>query len=135
MDATSARIAAAHLTKRFESTAAIDDVSFDVAPGEFVTLVGPSGCGKSTTLRIVAGLVRATSGTVRVDGEDVRAPIRRAAMVFQSPVLFPWRTVLDNVLLPVDVQRLTLLSFALTALIGALGILLLIRHRRAGGTA
>ncbi|MFQ5792679.1 MAG: ATP-binding cassette domain-containing protein, partial [Acidobacteriota bacterium] len=79
------------LTKTFETRPAIESLSFEVRENEFVTLVGPSGCGKSTTLRIIAGLVRPTSGTVRTRGREVRGPIPDAAMVFQSPVLLPWR--------------------------------------------
>jgi len=85
---------------------ALEDIDFDVAEGEFVALVGPSGCGKSTLLRIVAGLLPATSGQVRLRNVPVTGPRRDIGVVFQSPVLFPWRTVLENVLLPVDVQRL-----------------------------
>ncbi len=67
-----------------------------------MTLVGPSGCGKSTTLRIVAGLVAPTDGGVRIRGRLVDRPIRDVGMVFQAPVLLPWRTVLGNVLFPAE---------------------------------
>src|SRR5947209_10198370 len=85
---------------------ALEDIDLDVAEGELVAIVGPSGCGKSTLLKIVAGLLPATSGEVRLRSLPVTGPRRDIGVVFQSPVLFPWRTVLDNVLLPVDVQRL-----------------------------
>ncbi|HLX27237.1 MAG TPA: ABC transporter ATP-binding protein [Casimicrobiaceae bacterium] len=85
---------------------ALDDVSFRVRDGEFVSLVGPSGCGKSTLLNIVAGLVSASAGEVRVRGSKMRGPSRSIGMMFQSPVLLPWRTNLDNVLLPIEVFRL-----------------------------
>jgi NitT/TauT family transport system ATP-binding protein len=85
---------------------ALEDIDFEVAEGELVALVGPSGCGKSTLLKILAGLLPATSGQVRLHGVPVTGPRRDIGVVFQSPVLFPWRTVLENVLLPVDVQRL-----------------------------
>jgi NitT/TauT family transport system ATP-binding protein len=85
---------------------ALDDVGFNVREGEFVAIVGPSGCGKSTLLKILAGLLPATRGQVRLRDVPITGPRRDIGMVFQSPVLFPWRTVLDNVLLPVDVQRL-----------------------------
>jgi NitT/TauT family transport system ATP-binding protein len=85
---------------------ALEDIDFHVAEGELVALVGPSGCGKSTLLKILAGLLPATSGQVRLRGVPVTGPRRDIGVVFQSPVLFPWRTVLENVLLPVDVQRL-----------------------------
>src|ERR671934_2790704 len=85
---------------------ALDDIGFGVAEGEFVAIVGPSGCGKSTLLKILAGLLPATAGEVRLRSAAVTGPRRDVGFVFQSPVLFPWRTVLDNVLLPADVQRL-----------------------------
>jgi NitT/TauT family transport system ATP-binding protein len=85
---------------------ALDDIQFDVAEGEFVALVGPSGCGKSTLLKILAGLLPPSSGEVRLRSVPVTGPRRDVGVVFQSPVLFPWRTVMENVLLPVDVQRL-----------------------------
>ena len=84
---------------------ALDDVTFDVAPGEFISLVGPSGCGKSTILNILGGLLDATEGECRMDGAQVTKPRREIGMMFQSPVLFPWRTILNNVLLPVDIRR------------------------------
>jgi NitT/TauT family transport system ATP-binding protein len=86
------------LAKAFDTGAAVRDLAFDVAENEFLTLVGPSGCGKSTTLRIVAGLVRPTAGRVLIRGRPVAGPIRDVGMVFQSPVLLPWRTTLANVL-------------------------------------
>ena len=82
---------------------ALDGVSLDLARGEFVSLVGPSGCGKSTLLRILGGLSRPTGGRALVEGAEVRAPRKDVAVVFQRPVLLPWRRVIDNVLLPVDV--------------------------------
>jgi len=85
---------------------ALDDVSLSVQPREFLTLLGPSGCGKSTLLKILAGLLPATRGEVNLRSVPITGPRRDIGVVFQSPVLFPWRTVLDNVLLPVDVQRL-----------------------------
>jgi NitT/TauT family transport system ATP-binding protein len=85
---------------------ALDAIDLTVAEGEFVAIVGPSGCGKSTLLKILAGLLATTRGEVRLRGVPVTGPRRDIGVVFQSPVLFPWRTVLDNVLLPVDVQGL-----------------------------
>lgn len=82
-------------------TAALEDITLEVAAGEFLVLVGPSGCGKSSFLKLAAGLVRPTAGTV------CRSPeLERAApgMVFQSPVLMDWRTVLGNVLFPLEVR-------------------------------
>jgi len=81
---------------------ALEDVSFDVAPQEFVCLVGPSGCGKSTLLRTLAGLQPPTSGRVIFEGEPLVAPRRRIGFVFQKANLMPWRTALENVLLPLQ---------------------------------
>ena len=83
---------------------ALRDVGFEVRQGEFVTVVGPSGCGKSTLLRILAGLERASSGTVSIGGRAVTGPSRDIGVVFQAPVLLPWRTVLQNVLVPAQIQ-------------------------------
>lgn len=103
-------IAAAGLFKEYRSSAgtvtALENLDFSVAEREFVAIVGPSGCGKTTLLKILAGLLPASRGTVTLRGTSIEGPRRDIGVVFQSPVLFPWRTVLDNVLLPVDVQRL-----------------------------
>jgi NitT/TauT family transport system ATP-binding protein len=85
---------------------ALDNITIDVAVGEFVAVVGPSGCGKSTLLKLLAGLIPATGGEVRFGKERARGPRRDLGVVFQSPVLFPWRTALENVLVPIDVQKL-----------------------------
>jgi NitT/TauT family transport system ATP-binding protein len=102
-------ISVSTLSKRYPSTAgivtALDAISFSVEEGEFVAVVGPSGCGKSTLLKILAGLLATSSGEARLRGTPIVGPRRDIGVVFQSPVLFPWRTVLDNVLLPIDVQR------------------------------
>lgn len=84
---------------------ALQDVSFEMAAGEFVCLLGPSGSGKSTLLRIIGGLAQADSGTVHFLGEPVTAPHPAIGFIFQRTNLMPWRTVLDNVLLPVEVQQ------------------------------
>ena len=85
---------------------ALSDISFSVGDGEFIAIVGPSGCGKSTLLKILAGLLPQTAGAANLKGSPIQGPRRDIGVVFQSPVLFPWRTVLGNVLLPVDVQQL-----------------------------
>jgi len=85
------------------TVAALRDISLTIGDGEFVAVVGPSGCGKSTLLRIIAGISPASGGHVRVGGEDPlrgRLPI---GMVFQTPVLLPWRSILANVLLPIEI--------------------------------
>jgi len=91
---------------------AIREARFRVAPGEFLSLLGPSGCGKSTLLMMIAGLLAPSRGSIRVDDAEVQGPRRDVGIVFQSPVLLPWRTVLDNVLLPVEMLRLRRTDYA-----------------------
>src|SRR5579871_1519901 len=109
------RAAAKHVAvrgvgKTYRSTrgafTALADISFDVAPGEFVSIVGPSGCGKSTILKCVAGLEPVTSGEIRVGGEIVASPPVDLGVVFQRDLLFDWRNVLDNVLITAEFLRL-----------------------------
>jgi NitT/TauT family transport system ATP-binding protein len=83
---------------------ALERVSFEVRPQEFVCVVGPSGCGKTTLLRLLAGLLTPTEGRVRFEGEPLVAPRRRIGFVFQKANLMPWRTVLANVTLPLELQ-------------------------------
>ena len=85
---------------------ALEAINFEVGEGEFIAIVGPSGCGKTTLLKILAGLIPASAGSALLRGTPILGPRRDIGMVFQAPVLFPWRSVLDNVLLPADVQRL-----------------------------
>ena len=92
--------------KSYGSAEVIHGIDMRVADGEFIVIVGPSGCGKSTLLKILAGILTSSSGDALLRGTLIAGPRRDIGVVFQSPVLFPWRTVLDNVLLPVDVQRL-----------------------------
>lgn len=82
---------------------ALRDIDLDIADGEFVAVLGRSGCGKSTLLRLVAGLLPVTAGAVAVADTPVARPRQDVAMLFQRPALLPWRTVLDNVLLPVEI--------------------------------
>jgi NitT/TauT family transport system ATP-binding protein len=91
-------VAITGISKSFGATLALDDVSFDVPPNSFVSIVGPSGCGKSTLLRLVAGLTAPSCGSISVRGAPVHAPIRGVGMVFQSPALLPWRSTLGNIL-------------------------------------
>jgi NitT/TauT family transport system ATP-binding protein len=107
---TSGLISVAGLTKRYPSQdgatiTALQEVDFNIAEGEFVTVVGPSGCGKSTLLKILAGILRRSSGLVHLAGKPIDGPSREVGVVFQSPVLLPWRTVLENVMLPVEIQK------------------------------
>ncbi len=85
---------------------ALEDVSFQVRPQEFVSVLGPSGSGKSTLLRVLAGLLPPSSGQVLVDGQPVLHPRRRMGMVFQKANLMPWRNVLENIALPLELQHL-----------------------------
>lgn len=77
-------------------------VTFNIAAGEFVCLVGPSGCGKSTLVRVLAGLQPPTEGQAFLDGVAIREPSRRVGLMFQESNLMPWRTVLDNIALPLE---------------------------------
>jgi len=102
-----ALLAIAHITKRFAArdgeVLAVDDMSFDVAEGEFVSIIGPSGCGKSTLFNIIGGLVGDYSGSVTVAGERMTATHPAIGMVFQEESTFPWRTVVDNVAFPLEI--------------------------------
>jgi len=84
-------------------TLALEGCSLKVKPGEFVSVVGPSGCGKSTLMRLVTGLWPATEGHVIVAGKEVWGPHSEAGMAFQNPIMLPWRSILDNVMLPLEV--------------------------------
>jgi NitT/TauT family transport system ATP-binding protein len=93
-------------TRRGDLVHAVEGITLDIAENEFVTLVGPSGCGKSTLLKLVAGLTPVSAGTVRVRDTVVREPFPDVGIVFQHPVLLPWRTVLDNVLFAAEMLGL-----------------------------
>ena len=108
------KLTASHLTKRFGDLEVLRDVSVSIGDGEFVSLVGPSGCGKTTFLRTIAGLESIDAGTIRVDDREVSRPGRDRGFVFQSDCLLPWRTVLDNTIVglelagrisPADLER------------------------------
>ena len=96
-----------NIVKRFETQdgvlVAVDDVSFTVAPGEFLAVIGPSGCGKSTLFNIIGGLMDGYSGRVAVAGETIRGPHASIGMIFQEESTFPWRTVIDNVAFPLEI--------------------------------
>jgi len=85
---------------------ALEDIDLEIGENEFVTLVGRSGCGKSTLLRLMAGLLRPTAGQVEIGGRAVTRPRRDVSLMFQRSALLPWRTVIENVMLPVEILRL-----------------------------
>jgi NitT/TauT family transport system ATP-binding protein len=119
-----------HITKRFgagdDAIVAVDDVSFSVAPGEFVSIIGPSGCGKSTLFNIIGGLAGDYDGTVTVEGSAVAGTHPAIGMVFQEESTFPWRTVENNVAFPLEIagvgkaQRMKRAAFFI-ALVGLQG--------------
>ncbi len=84
---------------------AIDEVSLDIVQGEFVAVVGPSGCGKSSLMRLISGLHPPLGGTLTVEGRPVTGPLRSVGMAFQNSNLLPWRTALENVLLPLEIVQ------------------------------
>jgi NitT/TauT family transport system ATP-binding protein len=84
---------------------AIENITFDLKAGSLVSLLGPSGCGKTTFLKIVGGLIRASSGVIEINGEAVDEPHADFGMAFQQPNLMPWRTVLKNVLFPMELRN------------------------------
>src|SRR5690606_9758863 len=92
-------------------TLALDASDMEIAEGEFVAVVGPSGCGKSSLLKLVSGLRLPSQGTVTVAGQRVNAPLKACGMAFQNSSLLPWRTLLDNVLLPLEITQTNGKSF------------------------
>ncbi len=99
-------LAVQSVRKFYDQLEAIRDVSLDVGDGEFVSLLGPSGCGKSTLLMMIAGLTATSQGRIAINGQDVNGPRREVGVVFQQPVLLPWRSVLGNVMFPVELLKL-----------------------------
>lgn len=88
---------------RMDKVLALEGASLHVKKGEFAAVVGPSGCGKSTLMKLVTGLIKPTLGSVHVAGDEVRGPVKMAGMAFQNANLLPWRTVHDNILLPLEI--------------------------------
>jgi NitT/TauT family transport system ATP-binding protein len=135
-------IAVGNVSRVFVSGAktvtALDHVAFEIQAGNFVSIVGPSGCGKSTLLKIISGLLPASSGSVAVNGKAVTSPLENVGMVFQAPVLLKWRSVLGNILLPVEFAKLDLPSHvdkarALIKLVGLEGFEEMYPHELSGG--
>lgn len=88
-------------------TVALNDTSLRIAKGEFVSIVGPSGCGKSTLMKMIAGLHSPSSGRITVAGRPVDGPVTDLGILFQAPVLLDWRTILDNVLVQIELRGLS----------------------------
>jgi NitT/TauT family transport system ATP-binding protein len=91
--------------QRNEQLIAIANVSLNIREGEFVSIVGPSGCGKSTLLKIVSGLLVPTAGTVLFEGSPITQPRDEIGLMFQTPTLFPWRTTMQNITLPLEIRK------------------------------
>jgi NitT/TauT family transport system ATP-binding protein len=85
------------------STFAVEDINLTTRDGEFIAIVGPSGCGKSTFMKLATGLKKPTRGRIRIDGNPVSGPLKIVGMAFQAPTLLPWRSTIDNVLLPLEI--------------------------------
>jgi NitT/TauT family transport system ATP-binding protein len=85
-------------------TEALKDISFSIAPGEFVAIIGQSGCGKSTLLSLISGIIKPTDGAVLVDGKPVTGPNRKVGYMLQQDYLFEWRTILENAVLGAEIQ-------------------------------
>lgn len=111
---TTPRVAVSGVTHYFQDAAgntteaskAVDDITLDVAPGEFVSLIGPSGCGKTTLLNMLAGFFQPTEGALAIDGQPVRGvQADRVSFMFARDTLFPWRTTLANVMFPMEQGR------------------------------
>jgi len=104
-----AHVVVTDLSKTYElregAIESIRKVSFEVECGGFVSILGPSGCGKSTLLMILAGIIPSSSGTIVIDTAPVTGPRRETSLVFQIPALFPWRSVLSNVLFPIEIFK------------------------------
>ena len=117
---------------------ALEGVSFEIQTANFVSIVGPSGCGKSTLLKIISGLLPASSGGISINGKLVSGPLENVGMVFQAPVLLKWRSVLGNILLPVEFAKLDIPSHmdiaqALIKLVGLEGFEEMYPHELSGG--
>jgi NitT/TauT family transport system ATP-binding protein len=98
------KLAITSLSKYFGDLEALREINATVEQGEFITIVGPSGCGKTTFLRMVAGLEPATSGDILLDGQPLRGPASNRGFVFQNDSLLPWRTVLNNALVGLEIS-------------------------------
>jgi NitT/TauT family transport system ATP-binding protein len=105
-ESTSPAVCIRDVRKLYRDLEAIRNVSLQVAVNEFVSILGPSGCGKSTLLMMIAGVIDKTAGEISINNSPVIGPRPDIGVVFQQPVLLPWRTVLDNVLFPIELLKL-----------------------------
>lgn len=117
---------------------ALDGISLAAADREFVALLGPSGCGKSTLLKLIAGLIPQSSGVIRINGKRISGPTPSIGIVFQSPLLMAWRTVLQNVLLQIEIRDLRVANYRgaaqeLIRLVGLEGFEDALPHQLSGG--
>jgi len=120
------------------SVHALDSISVAANQGEFVALVGPSGCGKSTLLKLVAGLIPPSSGSIRVNGKPIHGPTPSVGVVFQSPLLMAWRSVIRNILLQIEIRGMPVDRYRNTAselirLVGLEGFENALPHELSGG--
>jgi NitT/TauT family transport system ATP-binding protein len=99
------RVDKQYTSKKGEPFLALSNISIAVRAGEFLSLVGPSGCGKTTLMKVMSGLLAPTRGTLEFEGSEASIPRNRMGIVFQTPVLLPWRTILANVILPGQIQH------------------------------
>ena len=93
-------------TREGDEVVALENIDLKIEAGSFVAVVGPSGCGKSTLLSMLAGLTPASTGQISISGEKISKPHRKTGVVFQSDLLLYWRTILDNILLPIEIKKL-----------------------------
>ncbi|MGB3413727.1 MAG: ABC transporter ATP-binding protein [Microbacteriaceae bacterium] len=92
--------------KNSSPVSALEDINLTVKQSEFISIVGPSGCGKTTLLKILAGLNKASGGKVTLAGKPVNGPSHDIGMVFQAATLLPWKTIKENIMVPIDIQKL-----------------------------
>ena len=105
------RLSKVYKTREDDDVLALDKIDLKIEPGSFVAVVGPSGCGKSTLLSLLAGLTPASTGSIAIDGDGVSRPHPKTGVVFQSDLLLYWRTVLDNILLPIEIKKLDVAKY------------------------
>lgn len=105
-----------YCTKKTGHICALNDINLSIRQGEFIALIGPSGCGKTTLLKIIAGLVAPYEGKMLLNGNPVNQPSPEVGFVFQDPTLLPWRNILENILLPVELTPLDITTYRQRAL-------------------